>query len=475
MKTVLLDYGSTHMEVELPDSATIVRYGETYEDPPSADPFEATRRALDRPLGFPPLKELAGPGKTAVIAFPDRVKGGAAPTAHRRVAIPMVIEDLLAGGCQIEDITLVCAVGLHRMNTLEEWHQYLGKDIVDQFWPERIINDDAEGPECVDLGTDAMGNVVETNSIVAAADIPIMVGHCSGNPCGGFSGGYKMLVTGLAGSGSIGSHHTPGTMHRHDWMGSADSHMRHQFQSIGEAIEDRIGKRFFEVDAVLGQKSQVLDVQAGALRMVEEATWPLASLRTNVTIDDMAEPADILVMGLPRDFHYGPGMGTNPILMSLAIAGRLSRCWNAPRPGCVVIAAALCDGWFNPMWFPSYEPTYKALQGYNTAAEFLESHAAAELAEDAEYRFRYSNAYTYHPFHAMSMISGGSAAQLWTSAIHLVGAHAAGYARGMGMTPFSTFDQAVKAAERYVGRNPRVLRTPEAFSGGVGVHLYHSR
>ena len=47
----------------------------------------------------------------------------------------------------------------------------------------------------------------------------------------------------------------------------------------------------------------------------------------------MPEPADVLIMGLPRNFHYGPGMGTNPILANLAIGGQLSRCWNVFREG----------------------------------------------------------------------------------------------------------------------------------------------
>jgi len=46
------------MRVELPDSAVVVRYGKTYTDPPEVDPYEATRKALDKPLGFPPLREL---------------------------------------------------------------------------------------------------------------------------------------------------------------------------------------------------------------------------------------------------------------------------------------------------------------------------------------------------------------------------------------------------------------------------------
>ena len=77
MQEISLDYGDGLMTVQLPDSATVVRYGTTYEDPPEVDPWDATQKALANPLGMPPLKELAKPGDKVVIAFPDRVKGGA--------------------------------------------------------------------------------------------------------------------------------------------------------------------------------------------------------------------------------------------------------------------------------------------------------------------------------------------------------------------------------------------------------------
>jgi lactate racemase len=398
MQEVLLDYGDTKMGVELPDSAAVVRYGKTYTDPPEVDPYDATREALENPLGFPPLRELGGPGKKVVIGFPDRVKGGVHPKCHRKVAIPMVIEELLRGGTKLENITLLCAPGLHRKNTLEEWYWYLGKEIVDMFRPGRLINHDAEASDLCDYGTDEMGNVVQCNRMMAEADLPIVIGHCAGNPYGGYSGGYKMIVTGLAGWRSIASHHCPATMHRQDWLGaSTSSHMRKQFKSIGRAMEKGNGKPFFCVDAVLGQFSQVLDVKAGRLDLVEEATWPLADRRTNIALD-MKTPADILVIGLPRNFHYGPGMGTNPILMSLAIGGQLARCWHAFREGGVIVAASVCDGWFNANWFPSYTETYGALQKYCTAAEFLASEDAVRIATDTEYCFKYSNYYTYHPF-----------------------------------------------------------------------------
>jgi hypothetical protein len=472
MKAIELDYGEDRMPVELPDSAVVVRYGETYTDPPVVNPLTTTRAALDAPLGMPPLRELAGPGKTAAIVFPDRVKGGAHPEAHRRVAIPMILDDLLAGGCRLEDIRLICAQGLHRRNDRDDWLWYLGPEIVDRFWPDRIINHDAEGADLMELGLDDMGNTVQTNQLVAESDIAILVGHCAANPYGGFSGGYKMLVTGLAGQASIASHHTPSTMLRKDWLGGAiESHMRHQFQSIGEAIEERTGKQFFAVDAVLGQFGDVLDVKAGRIAEVERATWPLASRRANVVIHELEQPADILLVGLPRDFHYGPGMGTNPILMSLAIGAQYSRCAKALRPDPVVIAVAACDGWFNDAWFPSYEETYRAAQDYDTTEAFLASKDAHRISTDPTYCASYSSGYTYHPFHAMSMLAGGAVPLKWCPQVYLVGAEKPGYARGMGYRTLPTVAGALKDAERYVGSKPRILATPECYSGGMAVNL----
>ena len=212
-------------------------------------------------------------------------------------------------------------------------------------------------------------------------------------------------------------------MHRGDWLGGAiNSHMRNQFQSIGEHIERKINKNFFAIDAVVGQKSQILSVKAGKISEVEKATWPLAKKRSNILLEELNEPADILLIGLPRDFHYGPGMGTNPILMGLAIGAQYSRCANALRPDSVIIAASLCDGWFNKNWFPSYEQTYNSFGSYATAADFLDSIEAQNISRNNEFLFSYSNFFTYHPFHAMSMISGASVPLKWCSQIYVIGA-----------------------------------------------------
>ena len=139
--------------------------------------------------------------------------------------------------------------------------------------------------------------------------------------------------------------------------------------------------------------------------------------------------------------------------------------------GAAIIAVSWCDGWFNPGWFPSYEETYQALQDYDTPEAFLGSDDALRISTDNEYCFSYSNRYTYHPFHAMSMTAGGSVPFKWCSEVYLVGAQKPGFARGMGYRTLASVQDALKDVERHVGKNPRILCTPECYSGGMAVNV----
>lgn len=470
MQEVLVEYGDAKMPIEVPDTAIIFQVGRDNVDPPEVDPYEATRQALANPLGMPPFSQMVKNGSKVVIAFPDRVKGGAHALAHRRVCIPIIVEELKKAGVEDKDIKLICAMGLHRKNTKEELYWYLGREIVDAFWPDRLIMHDAEDPDgIVEYGYDEMGNVVNVNRDVAEADLAIMIGHVQGNPYGGYSGGYKMCVTGVTTWRSIRCHHCPTTMHRDDFIpvNTENSLMRRQFDSIGQAIEKGMGKKFFCVDAVTGTNAQVLGVYAGAAKEVQEASWQLAERRTNVYLD-IKDKFDIMVFGLPRTFHYGPGMGTNPILMLQAIGANLARNFDVFNDGGVIIAPSLCDGWFNDEWFPSYRKVFNKLQ---EVADFAEAvRFEDEIAHDPEYIYKYRYAYGYHPFHALSMVSMGGVALKHTSAIFIPGARKPGYARAMGCIPTNTFAEALKQAEKYVGKNPRLLVLPESFLK-VSVHL----
>ncbi len=63
MQEVLLDYGDKKMRVELPDTATVVRCGQTYQDLPGIDNSHATRQALGKAPGFSTSAGNGRPGQ----------------------------------------------------------------------------------------------------------------------------------------------------------------------------------------------------------------------------------------------------------------------------------------------------------------------------------------------------------------------------------------------------------------------------
>jgi nickel-dependent lactate racemase len=471
VKQVRIEYGDSNLDVEVPDSAVVVRSGETVAEPePLGNPVQATRRALAEPVGSPPIRELVGPGSRVVIAFPDRVKGGTHPTAHRRVAIPLLLEELKAAGVAEKDVKLVCAIGLHRKNHREEIKEYLGEDIVGAFPGERLVNHDPEDPDgIVKVGETDHGDVAEVNKDVLEADLAIMLGHTTGNPYGGYSGGYKMPCTGLTTWRSIRCHHTPATMYREDFVpASTRSHFRGQLTSIGKKIEGSMKAPFFAVDAVLDSQSRQLQVCAGKTEEVERASWPAAVRRTEVELE--GEKADVLVLGMPRSFHYGPGMGSNPILMLQAIGSSIVRNSGALKPGAVVICASVCDGWFNDEWFPSYRELYDLFQRCASAVEMRRYED--DMSNRPEYIHKFRHAFGYHPYHAFSMLYMGGVAIERACAIYIAGAKSPGFARGMGCIPTRSFEEALKHAARHVGKDPKVLVLPELSKPQVHVRFH---
>lgn len=459
MPAVHLEYGDATMEIDVPESAIVVGSGKTHvEPPPLPDPVRSTRDALLDPLGSPAIHDRVGPGSKVLIAFPDRVKGGSHETAHRRVAIPLVLEELERAGVRDEDITLVCAIGLHRKNYWTEFRDYLGPEVAQRFRGARLVNHDAEDDDnIVYVGETEHADVVEVNRRVVEADLVVSIGHTTGNPYGGYSGGYKMPATGLTTWRSIRCHHSPSSIHGDDFVPiSTDSHFRDQLRAIGQKIEGAMKAPFFAVDAVLNGDARQLAVSAGAIPEVEKATWPIARARTEVTVE---RPADVLVLGMPRSFHYGPGMGSNPILMMQAIGSSVARAAPALRPGFVVICASICDGWFNDEDFAPYEEVYERFQRAHRIPDM--QRYEEEICNRPEHVYGYRHAYAYHPFHAFSMLYVGGLAHKLARAVYIAGAKSPGHARGMGCIPMPDFSSALEHARRHVGDDPQLLVVPK--------------
>ena len=469
------EYGQGTVSATLPDYTDVFIPGVTVPDPPAIPEErleEETLKSLRNPIGMLPLSELAHPGSKVTIVFPDRVKGGEQAMSHRKVSIPLILKELYSAGVEKKDILLICSNGLHRKNTEKEIRGVLGDELFNEFWPShQIINHDSEDYEhLVDLGVTDQGDPVLMNRYVYESDLAILIGHVQGNPYGGYSGGYKHCATGITHWKSIASHHVPSVMHREDFTPvNGQSLMRQKFNQIGMHMEKCMGKKFFCCDAVLDSKSRQISIWSGYAAEMMPLSWVDADRRTYVKWAE--KKYDILVFGMPQFFHYGDGMGTNPIMMAQALSAQVIRLGRVMSDKCVIICQSLCNGFFNDALWPYTRKMFEQfkhdemniLPDMNRLGEYY--------ATDEEYvrMYRYANA--FHPFHGFSMISCAHIAEMKTSAIYITGAKDPGYARAMGFKTRATIEEALADAMRkYTGGQPNILALPLTFKT-ASVHL----
>ena len=319
------------MSAELPDTTDVFIPGETVPDPPCLPQdwdslYEATMQSIRNPIGMPTLTEIAKAGDKVVIVIPDIVKGGNQPTSHRKVAIRACLDELYSVGVEKKDVLLLFSNGLHPRATVKEMRTILGEELFNEFYPlGQITSHDSEDYDhLVDLGYTEAGDHVIMNKYVFDADVAILIGHTQGNPYGGYSGGYKHCATGISHWRSIASHHVPEVMHKPDFVPvSTSSVMRQKFDRHGMFMEEKMGKKFFCCDAVLDTKSRQIEINSGYAKEMQPVSWKMADKRTYVHWAE--KKYDVVVFGMPTNFHYGDGMGTNPIQMMQALSAQVIR------------------------------------------------------------------------------------------------------------------------------------------------------
>ncbi|MDZ7801749.1 MAG: lactate racemase domain-containing protein [Trueperaceae bacterium] len=424
---------------------------------------------MANPLGRKPIRSLVDGRSKVVIGFPDRVKGGFHETSHRRVAIPLILEELERAGVKDENIKLVCGIGLHRMNTPEEFASYLGDDLVKRFrtrpprQPRRRGSRRDGGPR-----PDGARRPCGLQSRRVRSRPHHHAGPHHGESRTGVQRRLQDAVYGVheLALHQVSSHAGNDVPGRSSCPSATESHFRHQLRSIGRKIESEMNKDFFLVDAVLNGRSEQMQVVAGAPDEVERSTWPKASTRTDVTVD--GPKRNVLVLGIPGRFTTGPAWASEPHPDAArdGLVGRADR-RGAGRRLRDHRARPICDGWFNHAWFPAYEAIYDKLQDLNGAHQltaFEEEFAPTRSGSTSSRR-----EYAYHPFHGFSMAYMGSLATRNALGTYVVGAKKPGYARGMGCTPADSFEDALARAERLLRSEPRMPVVPAVSKPAVHV------
>jgi nickel-dependent lactate racemase len=194
-------YGRGTLRVTPPPgaTATIVRKRAM---PLLPDPVAAVEQALARPLGAPPLVELARGKRSACILICDITR----PVPNALFLRPM-IETLWAAGVPKDAITVLIATGLHRPNEGQELVELVGDPWVVE--NAAVVNHFAERDEDhVLLGkTSTRGTVVRLDRRLVEAELKIATGLVEPHFMAGWSGGRKVIAPGVAHAETITTFH----------------------------------------------------------------------------------------------------------------------------------------------------------------------------------------------------------------------------------------------------------------------------
>src|SRR5512136_1411620 len=156
-----LNYSGSRIDFSLPSGWNVLSSKDCAKAPLVEDTAKEVERALDSPIGTPPLEQLARPGIKVALLFDDIQR---ATPSH--IAIPAILNRLNKAGVSDERVTAICARGTHPSPNPEQINNKVGKEALPRL-QGRIFIHDAQSPENVFVGKTRWGTAVEINRYVA--------------------------------------------------------------------------------------------------------------------------------------------------------------------------------------------------------------------------------------------------------------------------------------------------------------------
>jgi lactate racemase len=291
---IQLAYGQGYVPLDSPEACTTVI--EPAHSPGFPDEHAEIVRALNQPIGAPPLRESIQPHDRICIVFTDITRA----TPNRRL-IPWLLEYL--SFVPRERITLLNGLGTHRPNTDAELKELLTPEVVERY---RVLNHEPENPEAlVQVGKTHDGTPALLNRHVMEANVRIITGFIEPHFFAGFSGGPKGIMPGVAG--------LPTVMSNHGARNIADPGATFgvtEGNPIWEEMRDvalRAGPSFL-LNVALNEKREITGVFAGDLLEAHRAGCAFVRKSAMQPVDDLFDVVITTNSGYPLDLNLYQGV-----------------------------------------------------------------------------------------------------------------------------------------------------------------------
>lgn len=284
MTVVELKYGTGHFSVDVPD-ANLAAVLMPAELTGVEDEGAEIRRALENPIGSRKLREKLKRGMKVAVIISDATR----PCPSYKF-LPILLDEINAGGVPDGDVTVVIALGSHRNSTPEERKALMGPA------HGRVRCIDHDKRDCKYIGTSSFGHRIEIFREVADADFIVCTGNTEYHYFAGYSGGVKAVLPGCASHGTIEANHAMMVDPRAE-TGRLDSPIRLEIDEVPGMLE--IG---FLLDVVLNSRKEIVAAVAGDVMRAHREGVKLVDSMYSATVPE----ADIVVTsagGYPKDIN----------------------------------------------------------------------------------------------------------------------------------------------------------------------------
>ncbi|MFH2005983.1 MAG: lactate racemase domain-containing protein [bacterium] len=199
-KTYTFTYGTETRTVELDEALLAAPPIAPRPAESTGSPRDALVAAMASPLGRPPLRELVGGKKVAVI-ISDEFRAG----LHETI-LDVVLEELHAG--KPKKVTILCATGTHAPEIytpqIKKWAEAAATK---HSQPITFVGHNCDDPALVELGTTERGSRVIVEPAWLEADVRVSAHEAKHHYMAGYSSVVKHLLPGISGRASVENNH----------------------------------------------------------------------------------------------------------------------------------------------------------------------------------------------------------------------------------------------------------------------------
>jgi nickel-dependent lactate racemase len=319
--SMYLTYGDETLELSAPGEARLLLPEAT---PPAEPEALQVRRALEHPVGTPPLEAMALGRHSAIILIACRTR-----RTGSAVFLPEIIRALNAGGISDDRILVYAATGTHDNWRAEDAALLAGADCARRL---RFLGHDCRSA-LVSVGTTSRGNHVMLSRKYLEADLKIATGRVTYHYFAGFTGGRKAILPGVAGFETIVFNHRMATriettvdLDPDTRNGNLENNPIHQ--DMLEAA--RLAPPDFTLSTVLNTRNEIVHAFGGDM------------VRSHALAVEKVRASDAPTVERPVDWLFLSCGGAHCDVNTVQAMKALINNYEAVRPGGAIIFAAEC-------------------------------------------------------------------------------------------------------------------------------------